>query len=83
MYGENPLIIRAESLENFEELFSRKEFQCVVKTIEGIELFRMEAVLGGEPFGSKVECQQRQVHTFSYHSETKVKSLHSLSAVQL
>ena len=83
MYEENPLIIQAENLENFKELFSRKEFQCVVTTSEGIELFRMEAVLSREPFGSEVECQQQQVHTFSYHSETNVKSLHSLSPVQL
>ena len=65
MYEENPLIIKAENLENFEELFSKRDFKCVVKTSEEMELFRMEAVLGGNPFGSEVECQQRQVRTFT------------------
>ena len=56
-YRENPLVIRAENLDQFRDNFSNGRFNCVIKN--GAEvLFRTEAVLTAD---NNVECRRNRV----------------------
>ena len=56
-YGEIPLVIRAENLEEFSDSFSSNKFKCVIKS-GGEELFRTNAVLNAD---NNVECVKNRV----------------------
>ena len=55
-YGRNPLVVRAENLEEFRESFSRK-FQCVIRNGPTL-LFTTPAMLDAD---MNVECMKERV----------------------
>ena len=56
-YGESPLVITAENLDQFSESFSDGEFRCVVR-VGADQLFATSAILNSE---KNVECARNRV----------------------
>ena len=59
LYGEAPLVIKAENLNEFSQSFENDKFRCVIRSQGGTELFRTPATLLGG--GARVRCEQLEV----------------------
>ena len=63
MYEDNPLVIRAQNLNEFRDSFISGEFECIIQYNQEV-IFRKDAVLNDD--GTMVICQEQQVSIIFY-----------------